>query len=199
MAVDRVDMTLEPDLVAVVDAHEFPRMRLVQPILGGLDLLAALEALAEQAVLLADAIAEGRAGQLLQGTRTALKILEKNTKGFFLMIEGSQIDWGGHANNSQYVVDEMLDFDAVIGAVLDYAEKDKNTLVIITADHETGGMTLQGGDMKTGRVDAKFTTTHHTGVMIPVFAFGPGSGKFSGIYENTAIFDKMLDALSMKQ
>ncbi|RYY20531.1 MAG: alkaline phosphatase, partial [Chitinophagaceae bacterium] len=98
---------------------------------------------------------------------------------------------------TQYVVDEMIDFDEVIGEVLDFAAKDKNTLVIITADHETGGMTLNGGDMKTGRVDAKFTTTHHTGVMIPVFAFGPGSEKFSGIYENTAIFTKMLEALKL--
>ncbi len=142
---------------------------------------------------------EGRAGQLLVGTKTALNIVSKNKNGFFLMIEGSQIDWGGHANNTEYVVNEMLDFDEVIGAVLDFAAKDKNTLVIITADHETGGMTLNGGDMKTGRVDAKFTTTHHTAVMIPVFAYGPGSEKFSGIYENTAIFTKMLESLRLNK
>ena len=140
---------------------------------------------------------EGRAGQLLTGTRTALNLLSKNKAGFFLMVEGSQIDWGGHANNTQYVIDEMLDFDKAIGEALDFAAKDKNTLVIITADHETGGMTLNAGDIHTGRVDAKFTTTHHTGVMIPVFAYGPGSEKFSGIYENTAIFTNMMEALKL--
>lgn len=110
------------------------------------------------------------------------------------MIEGSQIDWGGHANDGDYVISEMLDFDKAIGAVLDYAEKDGNTLVIITADHETGGLALTGGDMKTGKVEMKFITGGHTGVMIPVYAFGPGAEIFSGIYQNTEIFIKMKNA-----
>ena len=110
------------------------------------------------------------------------------------MIEGSQIDWGGHGNDTQYIIDEMIDFDNAIGKVLDFAKKDGNTLVIITADHETGGFSIIGGDMKTGQVEGKFTTGNHTGVMIPVFAYGPRAEKFSGIYENTDIFYKMLDA-----
>ncbi|MES2730991.1 MAG: alkaline phosphatase, partial [Bacteroidota bacterium] len=137
-------------------------------------------------------IAEGRGDQLLTSTQTALRLLDQNKKGFFLMVEGSQIDWGGHANDAQYIINEMVDFDKSIGAALDFAEKDGNTLVIITADHETGGFSLIDGDMKTGRVEGKFTTGHHTGVMIPVFAFGPGAEAFSGIYENNTIFHKML-------
>lgn len=139
-------------------------------------------------------VSEGRGDQLLQSTQTALEILKQNRKGFFLMVEGSQIDWGGHSNDAQYVADEMVDFDKTIGAVLDFAAKDGNTLVIITADHETGGMSLVGGDLATGKVEAKFTTGHHTAVMIPVFAFGPGAEAFAGIYPNTAIFDKMVKA-----
>ncbi len=141
---------------------------------------------------------EGRGDELVKSTEVALHLLQQNKKGMFLMIEGSQIDWGGHANDTQYIMNEMVDFDNTIGKVLDFAEKDGNTLVIITADHETGGFSLVGGDMKAGTVEGKFTTTHHTGVMIPVFAFGQGAEQFSGIYENTAIFDKMMQSFQFK-
>ncbi|GAB4429649.1 MAG: alkaline phosphatase [Bacteroidia bacterium] len=116
--------------------------------------------------------------------------------GFFLMIEGSQIDWGGHANDGAYVISEMLDFDAAIGEVLDFAAQDKHTLVVITADHETGGMAIQTGSTR-GNLTTAFTSGKHTGVMVPVFAYGPGAELFSGIYENTAIFDKMMEALRL--
>lgn len=111
-------------------------------------------------------------------------------KGFFLMIEGSQIDWGGHANDSDYIISEMLEFDRAVGKVLDWAEKDGETLIIITADHETGGYAIQNGS-KMGAIDGAFTSDYHTADLIPVFAFGPGAANFAGIYENTAIFDKM--------
>ncbi len=137
---------------------------------------------------------EGRGDELVKSTEVALNLLKTNKKGMFLMIEGSQIDWGGHANDTQYIVEEMIDFDNAIGKVLEFASKNKNTLVIITADHETGGFTINGGNTKTGVVEGKFTTGSHTGVMIPVFAFGPGSEKFSGIYENNEIFHKMMSA-----
>ena len=144
-------------------------------------------------------VLEGRGDQLLQSTKTALTILQKNKKGFFMMVEGSQIDWGGHANDAAYTVNEMIDFDKAIGAVLDFAEKDGNTLVIITADHETGGMALINGDMNSGKVEAKFNTTGHTGVMVPVFSYGPGAEKFSGIYPNYAIFEKIMAAFQFKK
>lgn len=115
------------------------------------------------------------------------------------MVEGSQIDWGGHANDAAYAINEMIDFDKAIGAALDFAEKDGNTLVIITADHETGGMSLVNGDMQAGTVEARFTTKSHTGVMIPVFSFGPGAEKFSGIYDNYSIFDKMMEAFGFEK
>ncbi|SFP06234.1 alkaline phosphatase [Pseudarcicella hirudinis] len=143
-------------------------------------------------------ISEGRGEELLKSTKVALNILKQNKKGFFVMIEGSQIDWGGHANDTEYVINEMLDFDKVIGEAIDFAQKDGNTLVIITADHETGGLAITGGDMKTGKVEAKYVTKGHTGVMIPVFAFGPGAEAFSGIYQNNDIFQKMLKAFSFK-
>jgi alkaline phosphatase len=135
-----------------------------------------------------------RGDQLARTAKTAIDILGQNKKGFFLMIEGSKIDDGGHDNNQQYMIEEMLDFDRTIGEVLAYAEKDGETLVIVTADHETGGLTLVGGDLKTGGVEAKFSTDDHTSVMVPVFAYGPGAEAFMGIYHNNTIFDKLMKA-----
>jgi alkaline phosphatase len=143
-------------------------------------------------------VLDGRGPQLVQGTQTALNILNKNTKGFFLMVEGSQIDWGSHNNDPAYLTSELIDFDKAVGAAIDFAQRDGNTLVIVTGDHETGGLTLVNGDMKAGTVEAKFATKGHTGVMIPVFAYGPGAEKFIGMYENTSIFDKMLAAYGFK-
>lgn len=139
-----------------------------------------------------------RGDMLPVATETALEILDNNKKGFFLMIEGSQIDWGGHAGSTIYVVEEMLDFDKVIGQALEFAAKDKKTLVIVTADHETGGMALTGGSIKDGTVKAAFPTGDHTSVMVPVFAYGPGAEEFIGIMENTDIHAKMKKLLLQK-
>ena len=114
------------------------------------------------------------------------------------MIEGSQIDWGGHAGNTNYIVTEMLDFNKTLGEVLDFAKRDGNTLVVVTADHETGGFALVKGskvnNIKGGFGDTqpdKTGSRYHTAAWIPVFAYGPGAQEFTGVYENTAIFDKM--------
>jgi alkaline phosphatase len=144
-------------------------------------------------------VMEGRGDALLKSTKKSLEILNQNKKGFFVMIEGSQIDWGGHANDADYAITEMVDFDKSIGYALDFAKKNEETLVIITADHETGGMALMGGNMKTGEVKAAFTTKGHTGQMIPVFAFGPGAETFGGIYNNYDIFTKIKLALKLGQ
>jgi alkaline phosphatase len=136
-------------------------------------------------------MSEGRSDYLPVATQAALERLSKNKKGFFLMVEGSQIDWGGHNNEADYIIRETIDFDATIKTVLDFAEKDEETLVIVTADHETGGLAINGGSKEKKLVEAAFTTKKHTGILIPVYSFGPGSTVFSGIYENTAIYHKM--------
>ncbi|MFY9152659.1 MAG: alkaline phosphatase [Prolixibacteraceae bacterium] len=130
-------------------------------------------------------------------TQTALNILDQNKKGFFIMIEGSQIDWGGHQNNTGYIVNEMLDFDQAIGKALEFAAADGETLIVVTADHETGGMAITGGDMKTGLVKAAFTSGDHSAVMVPVFAYGPGAQNFTGIMENTDIAKKIMKLLGL--
>lgn len=129
---------------------------------------------------------------LKPAAQLATRFLDKRNpdKGFFLMIEGAQIDWAGHANNTDYMIKEMIDFDETIGAVLDFAKEDKETLVIVTADHETGGFAINpGSTMK--KIKSGYTTDYHTGTLIPVFAYGPGADLFSGIYENTDIYHKM--------
>jgi alkaline phosphatase len=149
--------------------------------------------------LLPEKKAPERGDQEEKGVRDAIRILGKNSKGFFLMIEGSKIDDAGHANNLPWLVAEVQDFDKVIGQVLDYAKKNGHTLVIVTADHETGGLTLTGGNIKKGKVKGKFSTDLHTSVMVPVFAYGPGAKEFMGIYQNNAIFDKMMKAYGFEK
>ncbi len=154
------------------------------------------------AALLSDSgmppFAQGRGEMLVPAALKAIELLHKNDKGFFLMVEGSQIDWGGHMNDMNYMVSELLDFDKTIGRVLDFAEKEGNTLVVVTADHETGGLTLLGKDVLTNPDAVHFSTTHHTAVMVPVFAFGPGAEAFGGTYENNTLFTKLMDALGLK-
>jgi len=136
---------------------------------------------------------------LVESTQKALEIVSQDEDGFFMMVEGSQIDWGGHDNDAGYVIEEMLDFDRAVGEALKFAEKDGHTLVIITGDHETGGMSVHNVDLDKGEVEARFTTTGHSSVMIPVYAYGPGADMFMGIYENTAIFDKMMAAFGFEK
>ncbi len=142
-------------------------------------------------------VASGR-DYLYGATRVSTGFLKAHSKGkgYFLLIEGAQIDWGGHANDANYIISEMLDFDKSIGAVLDWAEKDGETLVVVTADHETGGFSINLGTTQDTMV-TEFTTDYHTAEMIPVFAYGPGAERFSGIYENTAIYDKIKKALGL--
>src|SRR5690606_34403941 len=100
-----------------------------------------------------------------------------------------------------YVVREVLDFDKAVGAALDFAEKDGNTLVIVTADHETGGFTLASREKKVpfkglqrdyNEIAPQFSTGGHSATMVPVLAYGPGAELFSGIYENTEVHTKMM-------
>ncbi len=128
---------------------------------------------------------------MIKASIDALEFLDhKNSKSFFLMVEGSQIDWGGHANELKYVMEEMREFNTMLNKILDWAEKDGNTLVIVTGDHETGGLSILPGS-KQGNLTTNFATTGHSGILIPVYAFGPGSEEFCGIYENTEIYHKM--------
>ncbi|WP_422861546.1 alkaline phosphatase [Flagellimonas sp. W118] len=142
-------------------------------------------------------ILEQRGSFLTDATEMAMEYLQKDDKNFFLMVEGSQIDWGGHENDAEYIITEMLDFNQTLGAVLDYAEKDGNTLVLVTADHETGGFALSSNQDNYNEVKGTFSTGGHTATMIPIFAYGPGSEEFTGIYENYNVFHKIMGILNL--
>ncbi len=136
-----------------------------------------------------------RGNWLERASLKAIDILSKNPKGFFLMIEGSQLDDYGHFNDIKTLMEETHDFDRTIGAVMKWAAKDGETLVIVTADHECGGLTLVDGDLNEGRIVCKFSTGGHSGVLVPIYAFGPGHENFTGIMENTDIPRKVIELL----
>ncbi len=123
-----------------------------------------------------------------------IDILDDNKKGFFAMIEGSHIDHAEHANNAQQLTFEMEEFDKLLTAVFDYADTHKGTLVVVTADHETGGVTLvsagKDSDSTTG-IDVKFGTTGHSGIGVPIFSYGASAWKFGQVMENIEIFSRI--------
>ena len=132
-----------------------------------------------------------RGDLLARATMKGISLMNQNKNGFFMMVEGSQLDDYGHFNQLDMLMKELHDFDRTIGEVMKWAAKDGETLVVVTADHETGGLTLHGGDLATGRIEAKFASTGHTGVMVPVYVFGPGAEEFTGFMDNTEIFWKI--------
>lgn len=139
-----------------------------------------------------------RRGDVFQNAAIKALDLLNNKNGFFAMLEGSRIDDMGHGNNLPGVMEEVMDFDKTIGKVLKWAQEDGETLVIVTADHETGGFTLLDGNKETGTVSGQFSTGGHSGVWVPVYAWGPQAELFTGMYENTEIFTKIAALLNLQ-
>ena len=129
--------------------------------------------------------------------QAALTKLSADPEGFFLMVEGAQIDWAAHDNHAQHLVNEWADLDMAVGEALRFSEAHNDTLVLVTADHETGGVTLPKAPGVTlggaGEGEAKpsvgiaFSTGSHTGIMVPLFAAGVGAPSFAGVRDNTQI------------
>ncbi|OCA88111.1 alkaline phosphatase [Bacillus sp. FJAT-27225] len=192
---------------------------------------------------------------LAEMTQSALDVLKKDKDGFFLMVEGSQIDWAGHDNDAAWAMKDSEAFEKAVEKALAFAKKDKNTLVVIAGDHDTGGMSVGNanvevlrnitatGDFMASKLDANrsnvknvvkqytgldvtdaeaakiqsakdagiainqlvserarvgWATTDHTGVDIPVYAFGPGADLFRGLLENTDFPELMAEAMKLK-
>jgi alkaline phosphatase len=128
---------------------------------------------------------------LREATDKALNQLSKNSNGFFLMVEGSNIDKAAHKNNLPVMMEELLDFDQTIGTVLQWASKNPGTLVVVTADHNTGAFAIIDGNIAEGKVVATYAQGSHDGITVPVYAYGAGSHLFSGIYENSEISQRI--------
>ena len=134
----------------------------------------------------------------LQMTKAALEFLSlkassNSCNGFFLMSEGSQIDWASHDNDAATMVVEFKDFDQTIAMAMDFVTSNKETLLLVTADHETGG--LQILSQKDDMVKVQWGTGSHTSIPVGVYAYGPGAHKFTGLMDNTDIHHMILDAI----
>lgn len=119
-------------------------------------------------------------------TEKAIELLDAGNKnGFFLVIEGSQIDWASQANDLEDMLVQLRAFDLAVKEALDFARGDGNTLVIVTADHEAGGLVIK--ESLKGAASAKWTSKHHTAADVPLYAYGPGAEEFAGVLDNTEI------------
>jgi alkaline phosphatase len=133
--------------------------------------------------------------------KVALQLLERNPRGFFVMIEGSQVDWGNHENNLDYQTGELLAFDETVKVVLDWInavpERKAQTLLVISPDHETGGFSIKGDEdtPALGAFTAGWTTKGHTGTDIVVWSQGPGSERLGRAIQNTDIYKVASEAL----
>jgi len=148
---------------------------------------------------------------LAEMTSAAITALSQDNDGFFLMVEGGQIDWDSHANDAENMIAEVLEFDAAVAQGLEYAAANPNALIIVTGDHETGGMSLSLEANGGWREDGPFimpdgtpfyvnwTSTSHTGVDILTTAQGLLAEELAGHYENTHIFDVMLQVLGLDE
>ena len=135
---------------------------------------------------------------LPEGVKIALKTLEKDEDGFFLMVEGSQIDFACHSHDSANMVEETVDFSNAIQVALDYAKTHGNTLVVVTADHETGGLTMIDPKGKYTNVAFNYSTGSHTCLPVIVYAYGPGAEQFTGWMQNNELKAKILKACGME-
>lgn len=196
---------------------------------------------------------------LAEMSEKAIQVLNRNKDGFFLVIEGSKIDWAGHVHDAAWAMKDTEAFEAAVEKVLAFAKKDKHTLVVIAGDHDTGGMSVGGygkyaanaevlrhvtatgsfmadkltadrrnvkevmkqyanmdlTDEEAAKIKAAqkagiaintviseralvgWTTFKHTGMDVPVYAFGPGFNLFCGLHNNTDLPRLMAEAMGI--
>ncbi|MBE6181580.1 MAG: alkaline phosphatase [Rikenellaceae bacterium] len=151
--------------------------------------------------------AKGRGDFLPQATKKALEILSANAKsakkGFLVMIEGSQIDHAAHANNEERILAEMHDFAATINVAMDFADRNSGTLVIVAADHETGGLAIPAKKadftLAENGLNCIFATKGHSATMVPVFLYGTGAERIHGVMDNTQLGKRIMELLGLKK
>ena len=166
------------------------------PVILSIDNFRSLDKPRKVAAILSDGhlpLASKRDYTLGELTRKGIEILAQNPKGFFLLVEGSQIDMMSHKNDHAEILSETADFDTAVKEALDFAEKDGNTLVVVTADHETGGLTLVDGSLTAKTAKSHFSTDQHSASLVSVFNYGPGSDRFTGMFENTHIGKSLIE------
>lgn len=144
-----------------------------------------------------------RGNYLAEATAKALTMFDETAgNGFFMMVEGSLIDYASHDNRIDAIIGEVRDFDAAVKVAFDYADRTPGTLVIVTADHETGGLAIVSNDTdfthKEAGIDYRFSTVSHSASFVPVFAYGAGAHHFAGVMENADIGQKIKSLIAAK-
>jgi alkaline phosphatase len=164
-----------------------------------LDEVASIEPNKRVLALLADKEIENRSGYLANATREALRLLG-NEEGFALMVEGSLIDGMGHANDAKAQQGEMRDFMEAIEVAVDFAKHHPDTLVVVTGDHETGGLSIVSCDadfcLSEQGVEYRWTTKGHSGTMLPIYLYGTAAENINGIMENAELGAKLKELIS---
>lgn len=151
---------------------------------------------------------KGRGHYLANATAKALEVLTNNVKsqkkkGFVLMVEGSKIDGESHGNNPTGILAETRDFAEAVGVAMDYADEHPGTLVVVTADHETAGLSIPSNKtdftLPESGISYSFGTTGHTGIMVPIYLYGTGANHINGIMENTELSWKLQRLLKVAE
>lgn len=143
---------------------------------------------------------DGSQPMLVELAKNGIDRFSKSSTGFMLMVEGSFIDHKGHSNDFDAMVKETLDFDDAVKAGLEFAKQDGQTLVIITADHETGGLTLPNDKVDNSfQINPEWSTKGHTAIPVPIYAYGPGSQLFTGVIDNTDIAKKIISLFDLTE
>jgi len=132
-----------------------------------------------------------------QTVRRALDHLVRDPEGFFLFIEQEETDTGGHANQTDRVVEGVLEIDRALRAALDFQREHPETLVVLTADHDTGALSVGPSDYESGELYVRWVSKDHTSHWVPIFASGPGAQAFTGVKDNTQIAPLLAEALEI--
>ena len=122
---------------------------------------------------------------LAEALEIGLERFQDSAAGFFVLLEEDWIDSWSHENDFELTANSVSDLDDAVAVALEFAKRDTQTLVIVTADHECGGLTIP--KFSEGEVGAHFSTEEHTAALVPLYAFGPGAEHFSGTLDNTDI------------
>lgn len=150
--------------------------------------------------------ASERGDFLPRATERALELLDAASagrpQGFLLLVEGSLIDYALHDGDADWALAEMRDFEQAVAAAMDFADRTPGTLVIVTGDHETGGLAISANktDFTLGEngLQYHFSTTSHTATMLPVYLYGTGADRIGGVMENTELARRIMTLLGVE-
>lgn len=154
----------------------------------------------KQLIILADKEIEPRDGYLSRATERAIAHLATHDAGFVLMVEGSIIDGMGHGNDAAGQQGEMRDFMEAVEVAVEYAQHNPGTLVIVTADHETGGLAIVSGNsdfnLSEQGIEYRWATDGHSGAMVPIYLYGTGAELINGVMENSELGARLKEIIA---